>query len=255
MNTGAAGRLLAGQLPGRRARPVSVRGGWIRNAFDTHYIPVAFAYGQLAPSGFIGEMGTAAHIRVSARVSRFERRISMGNRAVPLPSSRVIVGVIALSAQSASVDWPQWRGPDRNGRLEGDRAARAVAAVGPAGGVVGGDARRRLRLDRRARRSRLRAGHAQRPERRVEPQSRRRQAGLGPRSRRRPGTTIAVPGPRSTPTVDGDRLYVLTESGDLACLRVSDGTVVWQRNILKEFSGRNIPTGCSASRRSSTAIW
>jgi hypothetical protein len=31
--------------------------GWIRNAFDTHYIPVAFAYGALAPSGFIGEMG------------------------------------------------------------------------------------------------------------------------------------------------------------------------------------------------------
>jgi iron complex outermembrane receptor protein len=31
--------------------------GWIRNAFDTKYIPVAFAYGQLAPSGFVGEMG------------------------------------------------------------------------------------------------------------------------------------------------------------------------------------------------------
>ena len=48
------------------------------------------------------------------------------------------------------------------------------------------------------------------------------------------------PGPRSTPTVDGDRMYVLTESGDLACLRVQDGTVVWQRNILKEFGARNI---------------
>jgi iron complex outermembrane receptor protein len=31
--------------------------GWIRNAFDTRYIPVAFAYGALAPSGYIGEMG------------------------------------------------------------------------------------------------------------------------------------------------------------------------------------------------------
>jgi iron complex outermembrane receptor protein len=31
--------------------------GWIRNAFDTNYIPVAFAYGALAPSGYIGEMG------------------------------------------------------------------------------------------------------------------------------------------------------------------------------------------------------
>jgi iron complex outermembrane receptor protein len=31
--------------------------GWIRNAFDTRYVPVAFAYPGLAPSGFIGENG------------------------------------------------------------------------------------------------------------------------------------------------------------------------------------------------------
>ena len=48
------------------------------------------------------------------------------------------------------------------------------------------------------------------------------------------------PGPRGTPTVDGDRVYVLTENGELACLRLQDGTVVWQRNILNAFSGRNI---------------
>jgi hypothetical protein len=43
-------------------------------------------------------------------------------------------------------------------------------------------------------------------------------------------------GPRGTPTVDGDRLYVLTENGDLACVK-TDGSVVWQLNILKEFGG------------------
>lgn len=32
--------------------------GWLRNAFDERYIPVAFAYPAFAPSGFIGEMGT-----------------------------------------------------------------------------------------------------------------------------------------------------------------------------------------------------
>ena len=47
-------------------------------------------------------------------------------------------------------------------------------------------------------------------------------------------------GPRGTPTVDGDRVYVLTENGDLACLKAQDGTAVWQRNILKDFGGRNI---------------
>jgi iron complex outermembrane recepter protein len=30
---------------------------WIRNAFNTNYIPLAFSYPGLAPSGFIGEMG------------------------------------------------------------------------------------------------------------------------------------------------------------------------------------------------------
>ncbi len=43
--------------------------GWIRNAFDTRYIPVAFAYGQLAPSGFIGESGRPRTFGVTAGVS------------------------------------------------------------------------------------------------------------------------------------------------------------------------------------------
>jgi outer membrane protein assembly factor BamB len=47
--------------------------------------------------------------------------------------------------------------------------------------------------------------------------------------------------PAGQPTVDGDRLYVLSESGDLAALRFQDGSVLWQRNILKEFGARNIP--------------
>ena len=46
-------------------------------------------------------------------------------------------------------------------------------------------------------------------------------------------------GPRSTPTVDDDRVYALTENGDLACLRSRDGSPVWRKNILKEFGGSN----------------
>ncbi|NOT59498.1 MAG: PQQ-like beta-propeller repeat protein [Acidobacteria bacterium] len=46
-------------------------------------------------------------------------------------------------------------------------------------------------------------------------------------------------GPRGTPTLDGDRMYVLTENGDLACLREKDGSSVWSKNILKEFGGSN----------------
>jgi len=41
---------------GVKRGPLSVD-AWIRNAFDARYIPVAFAYPGLAPSGFVGEMG------------------------------------------------------------------------------------------------------------------------------------------------------------------------------------------------------
>jgi iron complex outermembrane receptor protein len=43
--------------------------GWVRNAFTTTYIPVAFAYGPLAPSGFIGENGAPRTFGLSAGVT------------------------------------------------------------------------------------------------------------------------------------------------------------------------------------------
>lgn len=39
------------------------------------------------------------------------------------------------------------------------------------------------------------------------------------------------PGSRSTPTLDGDRLYVVTSDGQIACLKQADGSVVWSRNF------------------------
>lgn len=47
---------LAAFRGGVKRGPLSVE-AWIRNAFDARYIPVAFAYPGLAPSGFVGEMG------------------------------------------------------------------------------------------------------------------------------------------------------------------------------------------------------
>ena len=43
--------------------------GWVRNAFNTTYIPVAFAYGPLAPSGFIGENGAPRTFGLRAGVT------------------------------------------------------------------------------------------------------------------------------------------------------------------------------------------
>ena len=44
-------------------------------------------------------------------------------------------------------------------------------------------------------------------------------------------------GSRSTPTVDGDRVYVLSTEGDLSCLDAADGKVRWQRSLPKDFGG------------------
>ena len=54
-------------------------------------------------------------------------------------------------------------------------------------------------------------------------------------------------GPRGTPTVDGDRVYALGGDGDLSALDARSGKIVWSKNVLKEFGGSNITWGISES--------
>ena len=54
-------------------------------------------------------------------------------------------------------------------------------------------------------------------------------------------------GPRGTPTVDGERIYSLGGNGDLSCLDAATGKIVWTKNILKEFGASNIQWGISES--------
>ena len=54
-------------------------------------------------------------------------------------------------------------------------------------------------------------------------------------------------GPRGTPTVEGDRLYALGGNGDLSCLDVATGKLIWSKNVLTEFGGSNIRWGISES--------
>jgi outer membrane protein assembly factor BamB len=46
------------------------------------------------------------------------------------------------------------------------------------------------------------------------------------------------PGARSTPTVEGDRLYVLGSDGDLVCLDTTSGNEIWHKNLRKDFDGK-----------------
>jgi len=54
-------------------------------------------------------------------------------------------------------------------------------------------------------------------------------------------------GPRGTPTIDGDRLYALGGNGDLSALDARSGKLVWTKNVLREFGGSNIKWGISES--------
>ena len=43
---------------------------------------------------------------------------------------------------------------------------------------------------------------------------------------------------RSTPTVDGDKVYTLGRLGTLNCLNAKTGQKIWSRNIVKDFTGQ-----------------
>lgn len=49
-----------------------------------------------------------------------------------------------------------------------------------------------------------------------------------------------APGPRSTPTIEGDHLYMLSGLGELFRLHIPSGEKEWSVNILERFSGPNI---------------
>ena len=46
------------------------------------------------------------------------------------------------------------------------------------------------------------------------------------------------PGTRSTPTVDSGKVYVLNQHSDIACLDTESGNVVWRKNLMSDFGGK-----------------
>lgn len=50
-------------------------------------------------------------------------------------------------------------------------------------------------------------------------------------------------GPRATPLIHGNRIYTFGASGQVACHSINtalEGKVVWKRDLLKEFDGKNL---------------
>lgn len=158
----------------------------------------------------------------------------------------VLAFAAVITGQSNSNDWPQWQGPDRTGLSKETGLMKEWPAAGPPrvwqiSNLGAGYGSLAIQGDRIFVQGRV--------GRQSTVFSLDRSGGkiiwsraLGPA-----GNNDRGPGPRGTPTVDGDRVYVLTEYGDLACVKAQDGSVLWQRNILKDFGGRNIPWEISES--------
>jgi outer membrane protein assembly factor BamB len=53
-----------------------------------------------------------------------------------------------------------------------------------------------------------------------------------------PNTGPQYPGARGTPTVDGDLLFAVGSDGDVACLKVDSGDVVWKKQFRTDFAGQ-----------------
>jgi outer membrane protein assembly factor BamB len=54
-------------------------------------------------------------------------------------------------------------------------------------------------------------------------------------------------GPRSTPTVDGSRVYVFDALGNLVCVEAASGKEVWRCDTLKKFGAKNLTWAASMS--------
>ena len=54
-------------------------------------------------------------------------------------------------------------------------------------------------------------------------------------------------GPRATPTVDGDRVYVVGAAGDLRCVDVATGELIWSKNYIDDYDTSVATWGVSSA--------
>lgn len=143
-----------------------------------------------------------------------------------------------MTGAPVTSDWPQWRGPERDGISAEKGLLRQWPAAGPKqvwsiSNLGEGYGSLSIQGERIFVQGTTRSASVVYSLNRADGKTV-WTASLGPKVDEGRGN-----GPRSTPTIDGDRIYVLTENGDLACLRAKDGSRVWSRNILRDFGGDN----------------
>lgn len=141
---------------------------------------------------------------------------------------------------AAADDWPRWLGPDRNGvsqergllqewpqdgpplAWKGTGLGKGMGGLAVSGGRIyatGDDAENTAWLYVFNESDGQLAWSAK----------------IGPGGN--PGNIFKPFGPRATPTVDGDRLYILSQTGDLVCFTIDEGKEVWRVDYVKDFGG------------------
>ena len=154
---------------------------------------------------------------------------------------RLIACLAVLGASAAfAADWPQWRGPQRDGISHETGLLKEWPKEGPmllwqssdAGSgystpAVVGD--RLYLLGNKGMDDEFVEALAVADGKEVWTQ---RIGKVG-----NPDQKPPYPGARSTPTVDGQLLYALGSDGDLVCLETASGHPRWQKSLRKDFGG------------------
>ena len=149
--------------------------------------------------------------------------------------NRSLAALIALtsfsvSALAANFDWPQWRGPNRDDVSKETGLLKSWPAGGPkrlwsyenAGNGYSGPAIVSGKLFTLGTRDNAEVLIA------IDANTGKELwiAGLGAVLENGWGG-----GPRGTPTVDGDKVFAMSGKGNLACVNVADGKIVWQKTM------------------------
>lgn len=160
------------------------------------------------------------------------------NRTIALAIS---VAAFAPNVRCGQFDWPQWQGPDRTARSKETGLLKEWPKDGPPlawkiKGLGGGDSAPSVAAGRIY-------GMSNRGSDEFVWALSEKDGKEIWAVRIAPAHVSSWPqskeGPSATPTVDGDRLYVMGLAGNVVCLQAADGKVVWQRNLTADFGGRN----------------
>lgn len=148
-------------------------------------------------------------------------------------------GLLTVCLVARADDWPQWRGPQRDGISKETGLLKAWPKDGPKqlwkNTMVGGGYSTPSIVGDRV----YLLGDKDKEEYLIvldaKDGSEQWRTKIGPVAKDGPPP---YPGPRSTPTVDGDLIYALGSNGDLLCVEKGKGAVKWKKNFKTDFAGK-----------------